>query len=562
MLSFLSTFAQRPLITKWKTSTDNYLEKFIKIHAEGDFLYEYQNIANPSIVGNGTGVTGITTINLPFDGEYIITIKPSGDFKFNFQNAYGGDRHKILEIIQWGDINWKNDLSYMFYHCYNLRITANDIPNFSNVTSMKSMFVFAYLETIPNVNNWDTSQVTDMSNMFESSKFNEEISNWNTGKVKNMSGMFKYSDHNKNIGDWNTSQVTDMSEMFYLSRFSQNIGNWNTGNVTNMSAMFRGAFYFNQNIGSWDTSKVKDMSSMFDSTTIFNQDLGNWNTQNVENMYRMFNSAQKFNQNLNNWKTSKVKNMSNLFSGCYYFNGNISNWDTSSVTNMSGLFSGVVGFNQDITNWNTSKVTDMSGMFYYARSFNKNISGWNTDNVTNVSSMFKDASQFNQNIGTWSLKSANNLSEMFNNSGLECGTYGKILKSWSEKTDTPNNITLGATNVKYGKVGQLYRNQLIADKEWNIVEDLYNPLCASELSVTEESSNDRILIYPNPASDKISIETKSSIKSIQLFDSNGKLIKTSLKNTSVDIKDLNIGIYILKIELDNGKISNQKIIKK
>jgi surface protein len=42
-----------------------------------------------------------------------------------------------------------------------------------------------------------------------------------------------------NISAWDTSQVTDMSQMFYdAEKFNQPLNNWNVAKVTNMSEMF------------------------------------------------------------------------------------------------------------------------------------------------------------------------------------------------------------------------------------------------------------------------------------------------------------------------------------
>ena len=41
------------------------------------------------------------------------------------------------------------------------------------------------------LNNWDTSNVTDMSWMFRSAQaFNQPLNNWDTSKVTSMLGMF------------------------------------------------------------------------------------------------------------------------------------------------------------------------------------------------------------------------------------------------------------------------------------------------------------------------------------------------------------------------------------
>ena len=59
------------------------------------------------------------------------------------------------------------------------------------------------------------------------------------------------------IEDWNTSEVTDMSYLFHLCyKFNEDISKWDTSNVTTMEGMFCEAFNFNQPIGEWNTSNL------------------------------------------------------------------------------------------------------------------------------------------------------------------------------------------------------------------------------------------------------------------------------------------------------------------
>ena len=74
-----------------------------------------------------------------------------------------------------------------------------------------------------------------------------------------------------NIENWDTSNVTDMSHLFEnKTEFDEDISKWNTSNVTNMSYMFSNAIHFNQNIGNWNTSNVKNMEYMFNLAHFFN----------------------------------------------------------------------------------------------------------------------------------------------------------------------------------------------------------------------------------------------------------------------------------------------------
>lgn len=77
--------------------------------------------------------------------------------------------------------------------------------------------------------------------------------------------MFNF---NHPINSWDTSNVTNMSSMFFSSRaFNQPINIWDTSKVTNkvtnMPDMFNNAVAFIQPLNSWNTSNITDMQQMF-----------------------------------------------------------------------------------------------------------------------------------------------------------------------------------------------------------------------------------------------------------------------------------------------------------
>ena len=179
------------------------------------------------------------------------------------------------------------------------------------------------------ISSWDTSKVTDMSELFKNKEsFNDDISLWDTKNVVNMKEMFSYAtSFNQDINTkfvnvrgkryiaWNTSKVTNMSEMFsYAQKFSYSIENWDTSNVLDMSQMFNNALMFDQPIDTkeveinrnkylaWDVSKVKNMSYMFLGETIFNKSLNNWDISNDTDLSFMFMESLNIdNDNINNW---------------------------------------------------------------------------------------------------------------------------------------------------------------------------------------------------------------------------------------------------------------------
>jgi hypothetical protein len=90
-------------------------------------------------------------------------------------------------------------------------------------------------------------------------------------------------------------------------------------------------------------------------------------------------------------------------------------------------------------------------------------------------------------------------------------------------------------------------------------------VCFSSLSVNGTAlglvdlSFSDIMIYPNPATDKIYVEGAQYIKSIKIYSILGSLEKEVFNTNQVDISEISTGIHLIKV--DNGTVFTKRIIK-
>ncbi|NIF05001.1 T9SS type A sorting domain-containing protein [Chryseobacterium sp. Tr-659] len=80
---------------------------------------------------------------------------------------------------------------------------------------------------------------------------------------------------------------------------------------------------------------------------------------------------------------------------------------------------------------------------------------------------------------------------------------------------------------------------------------------------TQEAAleDNKILVYPNPATDFITIQSKSAVTKADIFDKTGRKINTEMNNNKINIGNLTPGIYMISIETKGNKFS-EKFIKK
>ena len=167
---------------------------------------------------------------------------------------------------------------------------------------MNSMFAKCIsLEEI-NISHFKTSSLTDMSKMFYNC---QKLRTINLSNLKilpnNLKGMFENC-HNlkiiEGLSKLNTSEVTDMSEMFSFCNSLSEIDllNFNTSSVKNMSFMFYGVLSEIIDVTNFKTSLVEDMSFMF-----------------AKELHDGFPEKEQKIIGLTNFDTSKVNSMKSMF---------------------------------------------------------------------------------------------------------------------------------------------------------------------------------------------------------------------------------------------------------
>ena len=328
-----------------------------------------------------------------------------------------------------GGIIANENSSNIFYGFKKLQqITFENNFNTSNVTDMSYMFDGCRSLTSLDVSNWDTSSVINMSHMFDGcrSLTSLDVNNWDTSNVTKMSAMFYNCPTltSLDVSQWDTSSVVTMESMFddCRSLTSLDVNNWDTSNVVTMERMFQNCFKLTTlNISRWDTSSVVTMERMFcDCQSLTNLDVDQWDTSNVTNMSAIFGKCLTLNNlDVSQWDTSNVTDMSSIFWECKSLTSiDVNDWDTSNVTDMNSMFKACTKLiSLDASNWNTSSVTEMNEMFNDCTSLTTvNIGNWNTSNVKSMNGMFWDCSSLTQlNLCNWDTNKVTNMFCMFYN---------------------------------------------------------------------------------------------------------------------------------------------------
>ena len=78
----------------------------------------------------------------------------------------------------------------------------------------------------------------------------------------------------------------------------------------------------------------------------------------------------------------------------------------------------------------------------------------------------------------------------------------------------------------------------------------------------EEIENSNVVVFPNPATDVITIEA-ADYQSVEMVDITGKVVFSSeIENSlNIDVKEFNSGVYFVKLNGANGSLTQKVVVK-
>lgn len=126
-----------------------------------------------------------------------------------------------------------------------------------------------------------------------------------------------------------------------------------------------------------------------------------------------------------------------------------------------------------------------------------------------------------------------------NNNGMTEGGEGHVILSWN------NNTLVNLQGSDYGA-------------------DFSMEFCLQYTNIVENENSNRMKIYPNPATDKISVHFNIDKANIRIMDVSGKVVinrREITKNSEINVSELPEGIYFVVVKNSNLFMTDKLIIE-
>ncbi len=457
-------------IMVWKTTTTN---EGIKLQLAGSNNFYHVDWGDGS-----ASQENIATHTYTQPGTY--EVKLTGDFRLQYNNlpADTSTRLKLYEIKQWGTNPWSNTAG-AFYGCENLKITATDVPDLSQVTSMENMFRNCYaLEDIGGkMGSWDVSNVQDFNAMFENATlFSGNFGNWDISNASSMDNFLTGTgistiNYDITLMGWGNLDTPPSDINFNGGNSTYCAGsaaheildnnfNWSFNDGGEICDALDPSTHF---VTSWETTTLDESISIptTGSGYLYTVDWGDGiiednNTTDATHTYetpgvhevRIYGSFPRiyFNNTgdkdkllrIKQWGTNPWATMFRAFYGCTRLELDATDIPNFSITtNLRQMFHTATALKDNggvINTWDVSNIKSMFQLFQLS-GFNENINDWDVSNVENMRNLFAQTTNFNQPLDKWDLASATQLDAMFG----AAQKFNQNISGW----DLSNVISLG-----------------------------------------------------------------------------------------------------------------------
>ena len=309
------------------------------------------------------------------------------------------------------------------------------------------------------LSNWDVSNVTNFSNFSYGALLTAngvyvnylgfDMTNWDTSEATNMAGMFYARGTLMGVENFNTSNVTDMNNMFsgrpvtgidFKTKLVNGTVRWSVKKVTNFSGTFRGYNGSGSNGGGVTNSTFPT----------------NWwisgEGQDVR-MDNMFGSDRFSPGRFQLLTDNDAFATKTIASGSSPYGSSYTAWDMSNTTTLANFaFSGQSQFNgknYNISSWQISnKCTSLANMFltYYSQnalydSLDQDLGHWDISNVTS--------------IGDWMLNSYPGRLGSIDFSTVNYNSLLDITTGWGQyasSVQSPVTLNMGTSQYSAGNV--------------------------------------------------------------------------------------------------------------
>ena len=276
--------------------------------------------------------------------------------------------------------------------------------NTTNVTDMSGMFNHCVRLTSLDVTHFNTEKVTNMSQMFNDCPrlASLDVTSFNTANVTDMENMFSAGPNLKTIyasDKFVTNAVTKSSGMFAGCKSLSGDIDWTSGNATDKTyAKLDGGYFREKGVADRPWVKYADgtLTFLYGYKRTVDVNRNEYELNSGENSpawkAKSGNITQVvFDASFANARPTTCFKWFSSFSKLTQVKG-VENLNTENVTNMNSMFylcSSLASL--DVTHFNTANVTDMHSMFYFCNKLTSlDVTHFNTANVTDMGDMFRD----------------------------------------------------------------------------------------------------------------------------------------------------------------------------